>query len=147
MCLPGLWPRYGHCGKGHTCLTGRDVGLPDKSGSCPTRLGRKEGAGLPRRSQRGWKMWGQSILNHRHGGVTLLHRTHKVGEVSGRHVSKARGKWLLPGTGDLSMQIAEKWQLPPFKLGMRTDEETIVELRSSRLKVLYYLSHTQSYRV
>ncbi len=31
------------------------------------------------------------------------------------------------------MQIAEKWQLPPFKLGMRADEEAIVELRSSRL--------------
>ncbi len=29
------------------------------------------------------------------------------------------------------MQIAEKWQLPPFELGMRTDEETLVELRSS----------------
>ncbi len=36
--------------KGHTCLTGRDVGLPDKGGSGPTWLGRKEGAGLPRRS-------------------------------------------------------------------------------------------------
>ncbi len=54
------------------------------------------------------------------------------GEVSGRRVSKAGGKWLLPGTGDLSMQIAEKWQLPPFKLGMCTDEEAPVELRSSR---------------
>ncbi len=63
-----------------------------------------------------------------HGGVTLLHRTHKVGEVSGRRVSKAGGKWLLPGTGDLSMQIAEKWQLPPFRLGMCTDEEPLVEL-------------------
>ncbi len=104
--LVGL--KDGHCVKGHTCLTGRDVGLPDKGGSGPTRLGRKEGAGLPRRSQRGWKMWGQIILNHRHGGVTLPHRTHKVGEVSGRRVSKAGGKWLLPGTGDLSMQIAEK---------------------------------------
>ncbi len=31
------------------------------------------------------------------------------------------------------MQIAEKWQFPPFELGMRTDEETLVELRSSRL--------------
>ncbi len=31
------------------------------------------------------------------------------------------------------MQITEKWQLPPFKLGVRADEETIVELRSSRL--------------
>ncbi len=31
------------------------------------------------------------------------------------------------------MQITEKWQLPPFKLGMRADEEAIVELRSSRL--------------
>ncbi len=29
------------------------------------------------------------------------------------------------------MQVAEKWQLPPFKLGMRTDEEAIVELRGS----------------
>ncbi len=65
-------------------------------------------------------MGGQSILDHRHGGVTLLHRTHKVDEVSGRRVSKAGGKWLLPGTGDLSMQIAEKWQLPPFRLGMCT---------------------------
>ncbi len=31
------------------------------------------------------------------------------------------------------MQITEKWQLPPFKLGMRADEEAIVEFRSSRL--------------
>ncbi len=31
------------------------------------------------------------------------------------------------------MQIAEKWQLPPFRLGMCTDEEPLVELRSSRL--------------
>ncbi len=31
------------------------------------------------------------------------------------------------------MQIAEKWQLPLFKLGVRADEEAIVELRSSRL--------------
>ncbi len=49
--LVGL--KDGHCVKGHTCLTGRDVGLSDKGGSGPTRLGRKEGAGLPRRSQRG----------------------------------------------------------------------------------------------
>ncbi len=118
--------------EGHTCLTGRDVGLPDKSGSGPTRLGRKEGAGLPGRSQRGRKMGGLSILNHRHGGVTLLHRTHEVGEVSGRRVSKVGGKWLLPGSGDLSMQIAEKWQLPPFRLGMCTTEEPLVEFRSSR---------------
>ncbi len=59
---------------------------------------------------------GPPILDHRHGGVTLLHRTHEVGEVSSRRVSKAGGKWLLPGSGDLSMQIAEKWQLPPFRL-------------------------------
>ncbi len=31
------------------------------------------------------------------------------------------------------MQIAEKWQLSPFRLGMCTDEEPLVELRSSRL--------------
>ncbi len=31
------------------------------------------------------------------------------------------------------MQIAEKWQLPPFRLGMCTDEEPLVELQSSRL--------------
>ncbi len=31
------------------------------------------------------------------------------------------------------MQFTEKWQLPPFKLGVRADEEAIVELRSSRL--------------
>ncbi len=31
------------------------------------------------------------------------------------------------------MQIAEKWQLPPFRLGMCTDEEPLVELRISRL--------------
>ncbi len=37
--------------------------------------------------------------------------------------SKAGGKWLLPGSGDLLMQIAEKWQLPPFRLGMCTAEE------------------------
>ncbi len=78
-------------------------------------------------------MGGQSILDHRHGGVTLLHRTHEVGEVSGRRVSKAGGKWLLPRSGDLSMQIAEKWQLPPLRLGMCTAEEPLVEFRSSGL--------------
>ncbi len=31
------------------------------------------------------------------------------------------------------MQITEKWQLPPFKLGVCADEEAIVGLRSSRL--------------
>ncbi len=98
--LVGL--KDGHRVEGHTCLTGRDVGLPDKGGSGPTRLGRKEGAGLP----------------GSHGGVTLLHRTHKVGEVSGRRVSKEGGKRLLPGSGDLLMQITEKWQLPPFRLGI-----------------------------
>ncbi len=49
--LVGL--KDGHRVEGHACLTGRDVGLPDKGGSCPTWLSRKEGAGLPRRRQRG----------------------------------------------------------------------------------------------
>ncbi len=31
------------------------------------------------------------------------------------------------------MQIAEKWQLPPFRLGMCTAEEPLVEFRSLRL--------------
>ncbi len=31
------------------------------------------------------------------------------------------------------MQIAEKWQLPPFRLGMSTAEEPLVEFRSSGL--------------
>ncbi len=70
-------------------------------------------------------MGGQSILDHRHGGITR--------EVSGRRISKAGGKWLLPGSGDLLMQIAEKWQLPPFRLGMCTAEEPLVEFRSSGL--------------
>ncbi len=78
-------------------------------------------------------MGGQSILDHWHGGATLLHRTHEVGEVSGPHVSKAGGKWVLPGSGDLSIQIAEKWQLPPFRLGMCTAEEPLAEFRSSGL--------------
>ncbi len=45
--LVGL--KDGHCVKGHTCLTGRDVGLPDKGGSGPTRLGRKEGGGTSKK--------------------------------------------------------------------------------------------------
>ncbi len=90
--------------EGHTCLTGRDVGLTDQSGSSPTRFRRKEGAGLPRRRQRG------------HGGIALLHRTHEVGEVSGRRVSKAGRKRLFPGSGDLLMQITEKRQLSPLIL-------------------------------
>ncbi len=49
--LVGL--KDGHRVEGHACLTGRDVGLPDKGGSGPTWLGRKEGAGLPGRRQRG----------------------------------------------------------------------------------------------
>ncbi len=31
------------------------------------------------------------------------------------------------------MQIAEEWQLPPFRLGMCTAEEPLVEFRSSGL--------------
>ncbi len=49
--LVGL--KDGHRMEGHTCLTGRDVGLTDQSGSSPTRFRRKEGAGLPRRRQEG----------------------------------------------------------------------------------------------
>ncbi len=48
-----------------------------------------------------------------HGGIALLHRTHEVGEVSGRRVSKAGRKRLFPVSGDLLMQITEKRQLPP----------------------------------
>ncbi len=89
--------------EGHTCLTGHDVGLTDQSGSSPTRFRWREGAGLPRRRQRG------------HGGIALLHRTHDVGEVSGRCISKGR-KRLFPGSGDLLMQITEKRQLSPLIL-------------------------------
>ncbi len=53
-------------------------------------------------------MGGKSVLNHRDGGIALLHRTHQVGEVSGCRVSKAGGKRLFPGSGDLVMQITEK---------------------------------------
>ncbi len=49
--LVGL--KNGHHVEGHACLTGRDVGLPDKGGSGPTWLSRKEGAGIPGRRQRG----------------------------------------------------------------------------------------------
>ncbi len=48
----------GHRMAGHACLTGRDVGLSDKSRSGPTWLSWKEGTRLPRRRQRGWKMGG-----------------------------------------------------------------------------------------
>ncbi len=78
-------------------------------------------------------MGGQSVLNHRYGGVTLVHRSHKVGEVSGCRVSKAGGKRLLPGSGDLLMQIAEKWQLPPFRSGIRAAKEPLDEFRCLRL--------------
>ncbi len=129
--LVGL--KDGHRVEGHACLTGCDVGLPDKGGSGPTWLGRKEEAGLPGRRQRGWKVGGQSVLYHKHGGVTLLHRTHKVGEVSGCRVSKAGGKRLFPGSGDILMQITEKWQLPPFRLGIWVAKEPLVEFWSPRL--------------
>ncbi len=62
-------------------------------------------------------------------GVTLLHRTHKVGEVSGCRVSKAGGKRLFPGSGDLLMQITEKRQLPPFRFGIWAAKEPLVEFR------------------
>ncbi len=78
-------------------------------------------------------MGGQSVLYHRQGGVTLLHRTHKVGEVSGCRISKAGGKWLFPGSGDLLMQITEKRQLPLFRLGIWAAKKTLVEFRSPRL--------------
>ncbi len=129
--LVGL--KDGHRVEGHACLTGRDVGLSDKGRSGPTWLSRKEVAGLPGRRQRGWKVGGQSVLYHRHGGVTLLHRTHKVGEVSGWCVSKAGGKRLFPGSGDLLMQITEKRQLPPFRPGIWAAKEPLVEFRSLRL--------------
>ncbi len=131
ICLIGL--KDGHRVEGHACLTGSDVGLPDKGGSGPTQLGQKEGAGLPGRRQIGWKVGGQSVLYHRHGGVTLLHRTHKVGEVSGCRVSKAGRKRLFPGSGDLLMQITEKRQLPPFRLGILAAKEPLIEFRSPRL--------------
>ncbi len=129
--LVGL--KDGHCVEGHACLTGRDVGLPDKGRSGPTRLGWKEGAGLPGRHQRGWKVGRQSVFYHRHSGVTLLHRTHKFGDVSGRRVSKAGGKRLFPGSGDLLMQITEKRQLPLFRLGIWASKEPLIEFRSQRL--------------
>ncbi len=119
--------------EGHACLTGRDVGLSDKGGSGPTWLSWKEGTGLPGRRQRGWKVGGQNVLYHRYGGVTLLHRTHKVGEVSGCRVSKAGGKRLFPESGDLLMQIAEKWQLPSFRSGIRAAKVPLVEFRRLRL--------------
>ncbi len=78
-------------------------------------------------------MGGQSVLYHRHGGVTLLHSTRKVGEVSGRRVSKAGGKRLFPGSGDLLMQITKKGQLPPFRLGIWAAKEPLIEFRSPRL--------------
>ncbi len=96
------------------CLTGRDVGLPDKGGSGPTWLSRKEGAGLPRRRQRGRKVGGQ-VSSTQAWRCNPAPHNHKVGEVSGRRVSQAGGeKRLFPGSGDLLMQIAEKQQLPPF---------------------------------
>ncbi len=78
----------------------------------------RRGPGLPRGHQRGRKMGGQSVLYHRRGSVALLHRTHKVGEVSGRRISKAGRERQFPGSGDLLMQITEKRQLPPLWLGI-----------------------------
>ncbi len=46
--LVGL--KDGHRVEGHACLTGRDVGLPDKGGSCPTWLSRKEGGGTSKKA-------------------------------------------------------------------------------------------------
>ncbi len=130
--LVGL--KDGHRMEGHACLTGRDVGLPDKSGSSHTWLRRKEGVGLPRRHQRGRKMGGQSVLYHRQGGVALLHRTHEVGEVSVvTRVSKAGRKQQFPGSGDLLMQITEKRQLPPLRLGICTAKKPLVEFQRERL--------------
>ncbi len=62
----------------------------------------------------------------RHGGIALLHRTHEVGEVSSRRVSKAGRKRLFPGSGNLLIQITEKQQLPPLIL-----EFTLLRNRSS----------------
>ncbi len=85
--LVGL--KDGHRVEGHACLTGRDVGLPDKGGSGPTWLSRKEGAGLPRRRLKGGRpkcpppqAWRCNPAPH----------NHKVGEVSGRRDSQAGGK-------------------------------------------------------
>ncbi len=56
-----------------------------------------------------------------------------VGEVSGCHISEAGGKRLFPGSGDLMMQITEKWQFPPFRPRIRAAKEPPVEFGRLRL--------------
>ncbi len=47
--------------------------------------------------------------------VPLLHRTNEVGEVSGRRISETGGERLLPGPGDLVMQVREERQFSPHR--------------------------------
>ncbi len=93
--LVGL--KDGHRVEGHACLTGCDVGLPDKGGIGPTWLSRKEGTELPRRSQRGWKVGGQSVLYHRHGGVILLHIITRLVKSAAAALVRREGKTAASG--------------------------------------------------
>ncbi len=121
--LVGL--KDGHRVEGHACLTGRDVGLPDKGGSGPTWLSRKKGAGLPRRRQIGWKVGGQSVLYHRHGGVTLLHITTRLVNSAAAALVRREGKTAVSGI----------WKNSSFlrSAGIRPAKEPLVEFRRLRL--------------
>ncbi len=40
---------------------------------------------------------------------------------------------LFPGSGDLLMKITERWELPPFRLGIWAAKEPLIEFQSLRL--------------
>ncbi len=66
----------------------------------------------------------ERVLDRRDCGVTTLHRTNKVGEVSGRRISEAGGERLLPRPGNLVMQVREERQLSPHQAQTRATEES-----------------------
>ncbi|MGL5643417.1 MAG: hypothetical protein ACRCW3_01435 [Metamycoplasmataceae bacterium] len=79
-------------------------------------------------------MGGQSVLHCRNGRITVLHGTNKVGEVYGRGISKAGRKRLLPGSGNLSMQIAEEGQFSSRRASVSAAIQiSFIELRWKRL--------------
>ncbi len=88
-------------------------------------------------------MGGQSVLYHRHGGVTLLHITTRLVKSAAAALVRREGKRLPPGSGDLLMQIAENSSFLR-SAGIRAAKEPLVgpiqrELLSSAPKHVHEL--------
>ncbi len=127
LCLVDL--KDGHSVESRTCLSRCHVGLTEQSRVGSTRLGRKERAGLPRGGRSWREVHSEPWTWSRDCGVSPLHRTNEVGEVSGRCISEAGGERPLPRPGNLMKHVREKRQLSHCRAQTRAKEETLVELR------------------